>query len=128
MAGETQHSTICAKPSFTINAAELAGLGSVASFKTQVSRTSFKVRFRTAQRDFAPLGLDKGNGFLVSHGFSGIAFLRRRQRRRQPETDDLAANYGCAKHIAKLTYTSLSSKRWIASLSTWNFKQRREGK
>jgi hypothetical protein len=29
--------------------------------------------------------------------------LRRRQRRRQPEADDLAANDGCSKHGVKLT-------------------------
>jgi hypothetical protein len=99
----------------------LSGLGKVASFRTQVSRTSFKVRFRPAQRSFAASPLHEGDCLCLGHGLSGVAFVRNRQRRRKPEPQNLAANYCCPIHNVKLTYASFPCKRWIAALMHGDF-------
>src|ERR1035441_2580992 len=85
IAGDAQHSASPAQPSFTINAAGLSGLGKVASFRTQVSRTSFKIRFGPAQGSFPAFTFDERDGFRLVHGLSGVALVRRRQRRWKPK-------------------------------------------
>jgi hypothetical protein len=56
-----------------------AGSGSVASFRTQVSRTIFKVRLGGPQRVRAPPTLDELNRLLISHALATVASPRLRQ-------------------------------------------------
>jgi hypothetical protein len=111
MAGDTQHSTRLSHPSLTINAEGLSGLGNVASFRTQVSRTSFKIGFRPAQSDFAPFAFDKSNRLFFGHRLSSVALVRHGQCWWKPEPNDFAANYGCSVHEMKLTCPGLLIKR-----------------
>jgi hypothetical protein len=56
-----------------------AGSGSVASFRTQVSRTIFKVRLGGPQRVLAPSTLDELNRLLISHALAAVTSPRLRQ-------------------------------------------------
>jgi hypothetical protein len=91
------------------------------SAETVSAHSTNRLRFGPAQGSFAAFAFDERDGFRPGHGLSGVALVCRRQRRWKPKPQNFAANYCCSIHIAKLTYASLPSKRWIASLNTRNF-------
>src|SRR5438046_10690233 len=103
MAGEAHSSIKPSATSATTNAAGLSAFGRVASFRTQVSTTTFKIGLGPTQGELAAFGLDELNGLLSGHGFAGVAPVRACQGLRQSEAHDLSSNDGCGVHASRLT-------------------------
>jgi len=103
MAGEAHISATPCKTSSTINADGLSVAGIVASFKIQVSRTSFKVRFGGPQGPAATASLNHSNRLGVGQRMAGVALLGARQRRTKPESLDPAVNDCSSHHPFRLT-------------------------
>jgi hypothetical protein len=76
----------------------------------QVSRTTRKVGPGAPQRPCASLGFDERNRLGFGHGFAAVLAGRSRQRRRELEPDNLAANDGCRIHDIRVRERSPSHK------------------
>jgi hypothetical protein len=85
-----------------MNAALFAGFGSVASFKTQVSRTMRKVRAGHAQRVFPPLALHETDGLRLAQAPAFVLFPDFGKTRRKLQLDQLSANNGADIHVLNL--------------------------
>ena len=81
-----------------MSAEALSSAGNVASFRMQVSRTTRKVRPGASQRPCASLRFNERNGLGFGHGFAAVLTVRSRQRGRELEPDNLAANHGRRIH------------------------------
>ena len=77
-----------------MSAEALFSAGKVASFRMQVSRTTRKVGPGAPQRPCASLGFDERNRLGFGHVFAAVLAVRSRQRRRELEPDNLAADDG----------------------------------
>jgi hypothetical protein len=87
-------------------AALFPGLGSVASFSTQVSRMRRKVRAGLAQGVFAPLGFHKTDSFRFAHAPPLVLFPGGGQTRRELQLDQLSADDGTYIHGRKINRAS----------------------
>jgi hypothetical protein len=83
-------------------AALFPGLGSVASFSTQVSSTSRKVGAGSAQSVFAPLGFHKTDGFRLAHAPPLVLFPGGGKARRELQLDQFSADDGAYIHGRKI--------------------------
>ena len=81
-----------ARQSSTIKAAGLTELGNVASLRTQLLRTTFKVGLGAAQREGTSLPLQASHRFRVSHRAPRVRPLRPRELARESETYELATS------------------------------------
>lgn len=84
----------------------LAGFGSVASFRTQVSRVTFKVGFGGAEGVLASLALDELDRLLFGHCLAAILSPCLRQARRQLQPHDLPIHDCFDSHDVTLTFPS----------------------
>ena len=110
MAGEAQHSKSPSQHNLTMSAAGLLKLGREASFRMQVSRTTFKVWLGPAQGQSAAFRFHEVHGLLVGHDASGIALVGLGQRGRKHEFHHFAAHdCGCV-HGGKLLRPVLAFK------------------
>jgi hypothetical protein len=89
-------------PKSQMMAALFPGLGSVASFSTQVSSTSRKVGAGLAQGVFAPFGFHKTNGFRLAHAPPFVLFPGGGQAGRELQLDQLSADDGIYIHARKV--------------------------
>src|ERR1035437_3626504 len=87
-----------------MTAALLAGLGSVASFSTQVSSTTRKVGAGLAQGVFAPLGFHKTDGFRLAHAPPLVLFPGGGKAGRKLQLDQLSADDGAYVHGRKINH------------------------
>src|ERR1035441_7966675 len=78
------------------------GLGSVASFSTQVSSTSRKIGTGLAQGVFAPLGFHKTDGFRLAHVPPLVLLPSGGKAGRELQLDQLSADDGIYIHGRKI--------------------------
>lgn len=97
-AGLAQVSIRLRRASSKISAAALGAAGSVASFKTQVSRTTLKIWPCPLQGALAPFGLYKCDRFLVTQALPLILPVSACQSRRKFETDHFSIHDGGCMH------------------------------
>src|SRR5665213_3116763 len=83
-------------------AALFPGLGSVASFSTQVSSTSRKVGAGLAQGVFPPLGFHKTDGFRLAHVPPLVLFPGGGKAGRELQLDQLSTDDGIYIHGRKI--------------------------
>ena len=114
MAGEAQQSRNPCAHSDTMSAAGLLGLGNVASFRMQVSRMDFKIRFGATECQTSAFGLHKLDRLLVGHVFTGVAFVRLGQCQWEAKLQHLPANYCRCIHGGKVSLeTDLIKRRML---------------
>lgn len=90
------------RQSSTMTADLLIGFGSVASFRTHVSRVTFKIGLRGAEGMPASLALDELDCLLFGHGFATISSPRLRQARRQLQPHNLPIHYCSDSHAKRI--------------------------
>ena len=86
----------------TISAAGFTGFGNVASLRTQVSRTTFKVGLGAAQGEAAVLLLDSGDGFRAGHRLAGVRAVGAGEFGGEFEAHQFAADYRFRLHSRKV--------------------------
>ncbi len=82
-----------------MKAALFAGVGSVASFKTQVSSTRRKVWIGCAQGVLAAFALDKADGLRLAHAPALVLFPSFGQAGRKLQLDQFSAHDGADIHV-----------------------------
>lgn len=86
-----------------MSAEALGFAGKVASFRTQVSRTTLKVRLGPAQRPFAAFRFDEGVRFGFGHCLAAVLAMSTRQRRREFEANNFSFHDGGGVHAVTVS-------------------------
>ena len=94
----------------------LAGFGSVASFSTQVSRTTFKVGLGSADSVFAAFVFDEPNGLFLGHGASLVVPPCLRETGRQLQAHYFSIHYGVDCHVLTLIISVIKVNRSFNSM------------
>ena len=100
----------------------LTGFGSVASFRTQVSRVTFKVGLGGAKGALASLALDELDRLLLGHGFAAIPSPRLSQPRRQLEPHDPPIHDCFNSHADKIAFPNCVLKKEFAAPHSLRFR------
>jgi hypothetical protein len=75
--------------------------GKVAGFRTQVSRTTLKIRLSPTQHPRASLRFHECDSFLLGHGFIAVCSMRSSKRWREFEPNDFSLHHrGCMHHAS----------------------------
>jgi len=100
----------------------LTGFGSVASFRTQVSRVTFKIGLRRAEGVLPSLALDEFDRLLFSHGLATILSPRLGQARRQLEPHDPPIHDCFNSHADKIAFPNCVLKKEFAAPHSLRFR------
>src|SRR6516164_857703 len=100
IAGLAQASINPDRTSSKTSAETLFRAGKVASFRTQVSRTTLKIRLGATQHPRASLRFHECNRFLLAHGFIAVCSMRSSERWREFKPNDFSLHYGGGMHDA----------------------------